>query len=93
MDDIQQLLKVVDAVMIAAIIGIVQGLKKVLHEDLWRWIPLAVIVLGVLAGWITTDTGAWRAVAKNALLYAGAASIIYELGRTTVFAKGAKGDK
>lgn len=85
-----ELLKAVDLVAVAAIIGVTFGIRQFLHEDYWRWIPAVPLVLGLVAGWILTPEPNWRIIAKAALFYGGAASIMWELGRTTVFKAGAK---
>ena len=94
MEDISALLKLVDLGVIAAIIGITEGIKRALPEDYWRLTPAVTLLLGIVAGWIMVpDASAVRAIAKSALIYGGAASLAYELGRTTIFGKGAKVDK
>lgn len=91
MDDISALLKLVDLGVIAAIIGITEGIKRVMPEEYWRSTPAVPLLLGVVAGaTMTPELSAWRVVAKSALIYGGAASLAYELGRTTLFGKGSK---
>lgn len=87
------LLKAVDIVVILAIMGITEGVKRALPERSWRWIPLVPLALGILVGVILTPAGqAWRMAAKAALLYAGAASLGYELLRTTILKTGGKSE-
>jgi len=91
MDDLSSLLKLVDVGVIIAIIGITEGIKRALPESYWRLTPAVTLGLGLAAGIIMVpDASAIRAVAKSALIYGGAASLAYELGRTTLFGKGAK---
>ena len=85
------LLKAVDLVMIIAIIGITERFKRALPEVYWRWVPVAPVVLGLIAGIIVSPgSGDWRVLAKAAMLYAGAASLGYELLRTTILKSGTK---
>ena len=85
------LLKAVDLVMIIAIIGVTEAIKRALPEPYWRWIPVVPVMLGLGAGVIVSPgSGDWRVLAKAAMLYAGAASLGYELLRTTILKTGAK---
>jgi hypothetical protein len=88
--DFKPLLDAVDMVLIVAIIGVAQGLKSFLPETMWRYVPLVVIVLGVLAGFLKGDEANLRDFGAKALMYSGAAAIVYELARTTILGKGAK---
>ena len=87
--DFGALLKAVDLVMILAIIGVTEAVKRSLPETSWRWIPIVPTVLGIVAG-IIVSPGDWRVLAKAAMLYAGAASLGYEILRTTILKSGAK---
>lgn len=88
------LLKAVDLVLILAIMGVTEGVKRALPEAEWRWIPVIPMVLGVLCGAVVSPAGSgWRVMAKAALLYAGAASLGYEFLRTTIFKTGGKADE
>jgi hypothetical protein len=87
---IEQLFKAVDLVTIAAIIALTQAIKRALPEEFWRLTPLITVALGVAAGLITAETTDPRLIAKSVLLNSGAASLAYELGRTTLLGKGAK---
>ena len=87
------LLKAVDLVIILAIIGVTEAVKKTLPESLWRWVPIVPVVLGAVAGAVVSpDESSWRVAAKATLLYAGAASLGYELLRTTLLKSGAKAE-
>ena len=89
--DYEALLKALDFVVIVAIMGVTEGVKRMLREDLWRWIPVVPILLGIVAGLLLTPIGSgWQAFGKSVLLYAGGASIAYEFLRTTIFKSGAK---
>jgi hypothetical protein len=97
--DFGPLLKAVDLTIIAAIVAITFAVKAALtdpqtgNNPYWRWIPLVPLALGLVAGWIVTQsTDGARAILKAALLYGGAASLLWEIGRTTVFKAGAKAD-
>jgi hypothetical protein len=56
-------------------------------------IPLLRLALGIFAGVVMTEGNIWRVIAKNSLLYAGASSLVFEVGRTTIFGRGAKAEK
>lgn len=85
------LLKAVDLVLILAIMGLTEAIKRAMPEDQWRWIPLVPVVLGIICGAVVSPAGSgWRVMAKASLLYGGAASLAYELLRTTVLKQGAK---
>lgn len=89
----EALLKAVDIVLILAIMGITEAIKRAIPEERWRWVPLVPMILGVLCGAVVSPAGSgWRVVAKAALLYAGAASLGYELLRTTLFKTGGKSE-
>ena len=89
--DIAPLLKAVDLIVIIAIIGITEAIKAGLPESYWRWVPGIPLVLGVAAGVIMSPAGSeWRVMAKAALLYGGAASLTFELLRTTILKSGSK---
>lgn len=90
--DFDVILKAVDVGVIVAIMLVTQGLKNALPEAYWRVVPLIPLVLGIFAGIVMTEVNIWRLVAKNSLLYAGASSLVYEVGRTTVFGRGAKAE-
>jgi len=89
MDDISELLKLVDAAIILAVLGVSYPLGMLIPEGYReRWMPVVPLLLGVGAGLIMTPSGAaWQAVAKSCLLYAAAPAYIYKLGKTTLFAK------
>lgn len=87
------LLKAVDVLVIIAIIGITEAVKRAVPERFWRWTPVVPLLLGIIGGIVLSPPGlGWRAVAKATLLYAGAASIAYELLRTTIFKSGQKNE-
>ena len=86
------LLKAVDIIIILAIIGITEAVKRTMQNH-WRWIPMVPVVLGIIGGIIVTPSLTnWRVAAKAAMLYAGAASIAFELLRTTILKQGSKTD-
>jgi hypothetical protein len=90
--DFDSLLKAVDLVVIVAIIAITEAVKRAVPEKYWRLMPIVPLVLGIAAGFVVTTASEWRAFAKAAMLYAGAASLAYEIGRTTLFGAGAKAE-
>src|SRR3990167_3049852 len=90
--DLDLLMKAVDLVLIAAIIGVIEGIKKFLPENQWRFIPLITLGLGFVAGWIMTPGTNVRAIVKSAIIYGGAASLAYELVRTTLLARGSNAE-
>jgi hypothetical protein len=86
------MLEVVDGLVIVAIIGITELFKRALPEHYWRATPLITLALGVLAGWFSTPASAdARAIFRSSVLYAGAAAIFYEIGRTAILGWGSKG--
>ena len=91
--DVDTLFKTLDGVVILAIMAVTEGIKRILPESYWRWVPGIPLILGIASGVVMTDATAWRAVAKGALVYAGGASLGYELLRTTIFKKSAKAER
>lgn len=88
--DVDTLFKTLDGVVILAIMAVTEGIKRILPESYWRWVPGVPLILGIASGIVMTDATAWRAVAKGALVYAGGASLGYELLRSTILGRGAK---
>lgn len=82
------LLSVVDAGIIGAIIAIMEVFKAIDKEKkLVRWYPLCVLVFAILAALFKTTPFAWQAFGYNALLYVGVSSFTYKFGKTTVLGK------
>jgi hypothetical protein len=87
--DVNKLLGPLDAAFILALVVITEMVKRALPESYWRAVPLIPLALGLGAGFVMAgEASNWQAVTKTAILYAGGASLAYELGRSTVLGKG-----
>lgn len=82
------LLMLVDAAIIGAIMGIMEVIKVAdKGKKLVRFYPLFVGVLGLGAALAKTQPFAWQQCGYNVLLYVGASSYIFKFGKTTLLGK------
>lgn len=81
-------LNLLDGALIGAIIAIMEVLKSMdTAKKFTRWYPFVVLILALVAAAFKANPFTWQTFGYNAILYAGASSYIYKLGRTTILGK------
>lgn len=71
--------------VVAGIIALTKVLTSIDKDGKYsRLYPIIPAVLGIGAAAFTTDPLTWQEFGKNFLIYVGAATYIYKVGKTTV---------
>lgn len=82
------LMNLLDAAVIGAIMAIMTVIKKVDKEKrLTRFYPLFAGVLGLAAAAFKAQPFTWQNFGYFALLYVGASTYIFKFGKTTLLGK------
>jgi len=70
---------------IIAITKVITGFDK--KGKYARWYPVIPAVLGIAAAIFATSPFVWRTFGNNAIIYTGAATYLYKVGKTTILDK------
>jgi hypothetical protein len=73
--------------VIAGIIGLTEVVKRVVPVKLEGWVIVVPLVLGILAAMGLTQPLEWQGVVVNAIIYAGASTYAWKLGKTILVGK------
>lgn len=75
----------INTAVVAGIIAITKVITGFDKEGKYaRWYPIIPAILGIAAAILATSPFAWRTFGNNALIYTGAATYLYKVGKTTV---------
>ncbi len=76
-----------NAGIIAGIIGLTEVIKKIIPVKLEGWVIIVPLLLGVAAAVGLTKPLEWQGVVVNAIIYAGASTYAWKLGKTILVGK------
>jgi len=75
----------INTAVVAGIIAITKVITGFDKEGKYaRWYPVIPAILGIAAAYFATAPFVWRTFGNNALIYTGAATYLYKVGKTTV---------
>ena len=77
-----------DAALVGGIIALCNVIKGFDKENKFkRFYPLLPLALGVASAYFKTAPFSWQAYGVNAIVYVGAASYLFQFGKTTILNK------